>query len=41
MDIGIVTHRDGFVTEGMAYNIFIVKDGNLYTPPLTVEGFRK
>ena len=35
MDIGIAADRDGFVTEGMAYNIFIVKDGNLYTPPLT------
>mgnify|MGYP001028991636 CR=1 FL=1 len=35
MDIGIATDREGFVTEGMAYNIFIFKDGNLYTPPLT------
>jgi branched-chain amino acid aminotransferase len=35
MDIGIAIDRDGFVTEGMAYNIFIVKDGVLYTPPLT------
>jgi branched-chain amino acid aminotransferase len=35
MDIGVATDRDGFVTEGMAYNLFIVKDGNLYTPPLT------
>lgn len=35
MDIGIAADRNGFITEGMAYNIFIVKDGALYTPPLT------
>jgi branched-chain amino acid aminotransferase len=35
LDIGIAVDREGFVTEGMAYNIFIVKDNDLYTPPVT------
>jgi branched-chain amino acid aminotransferase len=35
MDIGIATDMEGYVTEGLAYNIFIVKNGDLYTPPLT------
>ena len=34
-DVGIATDIEGFVTEGIGYNIFIVKDGILYTPPLT------
>ena len=25
--------RDGFITEGAASNVFIVKDGKIYTPP--------
>jgi branched-chain amino acid aminotransferase len=35
MDIGIAVDRDGFVTEGLAYNIFIARNGDLHTPPLT------
>jgi branched-chain amino acid aminotransferase len=34
-DIGIAVDLDGFVTEGIAYNVFIIKRGSLYTPPLT------
>lgn len=33
-DIGIATDRDGFVTEGIAYNVFAVKNGRLLTAPL-------
>ena len=28
-----ILHRDGIVTEGAASNVFIVKDGIVYTPP--------
>ena len=34
VDIGIAVDRDGYVTEGIAYNVFIVKDGRLVTAPL-------
>ena len=34
VDIGIAVDRDGFVTEGIAYNLFIVKKGRLITAPL-------
>lgn len=34
VDIGIAVDRDGFVTEGIAYNVFAVRDGRLLTPPL-------
>lgn len=37
LDIGIAVNLQGYVTEGTAYNIFIVKDGNLYTPPSTLD----
>lgn len=33
-DIGIAVDREGFVTEGLAYNVFAVKDGRLLTAPL-------
>ncbi|WP_137391958.1 aminotransferase class IV [Rhodoligotrophos defluvii] len=33
-DIGIAVDREGFVTEGIAYNVFGVKDGRLFTAPL-------
>lgn len=33
-DIGIAVDRDGFVTEGIAYNVFAVRGGRLMTPPL-------
>jgi branched-chain amino acid aminotransferase len=34
-DIGIATDTDGFVTEGIAYNVFIVRNGRVLTPPTT------
>jgi len=34
VDIGVAVDRDGFVTEGIAYNLFIVKNGALATAPL-------
>ncbi len=34
MDIGIAVDGQGFVTEGLAYNIFMVKNGEVFTPPL-------
>ena len=34
MDVGIALDGNGFVTEGIAYNLFIVRDRALYTPPL-------
>ena len=34
-DRGIAVDIDGYVCEGIGYNIFIVKDSVLYTPPLT------
>jgi branched-chain amino acid aminotransferase len=34
MDVGIAMDGSGFVTEGIAYNLFIVRDQALYTPPL-------
>jgi len=37
LDIGIAVNQQGYVTEGIAYNIFMVKDGALYTPPLTLD----
>ncbi len=37
LDIGIAVNLQGYVTEGTAYNIFIVKNGKLYTPPLTLD----
>ncbi|MBE1206080.1 aminotransferase class IV [Aminobacter carboxidus] len=33
-DIGIAVDREGFVTEGIAYNVFAVKNGHLVTAPL-------
>lgn len=33
-DIGIAVDREGFVTEGIAYNVFAVKGGRILTPPL-------
>lgn len=33
-DIGIATDREGFVTEGIAYNVFAVKNGRILTAPL-------
>jgi branched-chain amino acid aminotransferase len=33
-DIGIAVDGDGFVTEGLAYNVFAIKDGVLMTAPL-------
>ena len=33
-DLGIATDDSGYVTEGLTYNVFIVKDGTIYTPPL-------
>jgi len=36
-DIGIAINSQGYVTEGIAYNIFMVRDGALYTPPLTFD----
>jgi len=35
LDVGIAVDGNGCVTEGIAYNLFIVRDGELYTPPLT------
>jgi len=32
-DDAILISKDGYVTEGTASNVFIVKDGTLYTPP--------
>jgi branched-chain amino acid aminotransferase len=34
MDVGIALDGNGFVTEGIAYNLFIVRNRVLYTPPL-------
>jgi len=34
-DEGIFLNRDGFVVEGTASNIFVVKRGIIYTPPLS------
>ena len=34
-DEGLLLDTDGFVAEGAGENIFIVKDGKLYTPELT------
>jgi branched-chain amino acid aminotransferase len=34
-DIGIATDRDGFVTEGIAYNVFGVKGRRLFTAPVS------
>lgn len=33
-DEGLFLNREGFVLEGAAANIFVAKDGVLYTPPL-------
>lgn len=33
-DIGIAVDREGFVTEGIAYNVFAVKNGKIFTAPL-------
>lgn len=33
-DEALILNREGYVTEGSADNIFIVKDGNIYTPPV-------
>ena len=33
-DIGVLCHTDGFVAEGSIESIFMVKDGQLVTPPL-------
>lgn len=32
--IGLAVDDDGFVTEGVAYNVFAVRDGRLMTPPV-------
>lgn len=32
-----ILHRNGRVTEGAAYNVFMVKDGVIYTAPLSGE----
>jgi len=32
-DIGIATDREGFVTEGIAYNVFAAVNGTIVTPP--------
>lgn len=32
-DIGIATDQEGFVTEGIAYNVFAARDGVILTPP--------
>ena len=34
-DIGISVDADGFVAEGIAYNVFIVVNGRILTPPTT------
>ena len=34
-DEGILLYSKGMVSEGAGENIFMVKDGNLYTPPLS------
>ncbi|MBI3913287.1 MAG: branched-chain amino acid transaminase [Chloroflexi bacterium] len=34
-DEGIVLNQDGHVAEGSAENLFIVRDGQVYTPPVT------
>lgn len=36
-DVGIAVDGKGYVTEGIAYNVFIVKDGCLITPPLSQD----
>jgi branched-chain amino acid aminotransferase len=36
-DIGIAVDRNGFVTEGIAYNVFVVKRGKIITPPLSQD----
>lgn len=33
-DIGIAVDRDGFITEGIAYNVFAVRGRSVITPPL-------
>lgn len=35
VELGVCVDRDGFVTEGLAYNIFCVIGGRLLTPPTT------
>jgi D-alanine transaminase len=30
-----ILHRDGYLTEGSASNVFMIKDDVIYTPPLT------
>lgn len=37
LDIGIAVNLQGYVTEGTAYNIFMVKNGELHTPPLSLD----
>lgn len=34
-DIGITVDSDGFIAEGIAYNVFCVAGGRLLTPPVT------
>lgn len=34
-DEALMLDREGFVAEGSAVNVFIVRDGKLYTPELT------
>lgn len=34
-DEGLLQNRDGFILEGTATNLFVVKDGCLFTPPLS------
>ena len=33
-DEGLMCNKDGFISEGTNFNIFMVKDGKLYTPEL-------
>ena len=32
-----ILYKDGYVTEGSSSNVFMVKDGNIYTTPLTKQ----
>lgn len=34
-DEGIVLNQDGHIAEGSAENLFVVRDGRLYTPPVS------
>jgi branched-chain amino acid aminotransferase len=34
---GIALDRDGYVSEGSGENIFVIRDGKIYTPPLAAS----